>query len=60
MGILRREEDVNLWKLYNAISEYTDSQRGTNKTESNQIDSKLFGSGNGLKEKSFEKIVKLI
>jgi len=60
MGILMREKNINLWKLYNAIAEYTDTQKGSKKPESNQIDSRLFGSGNGLKEKSFEKIVKLI
>lgn len=60
IGIFMRDAKQNLWKLYNAISEYADTQKGSKKPESNQIDSRLFGSSNGLKEKSFEKIVKLI
>ena len=37
IGIFMRSKDQNLWKLYNAISEYADTQKGMKKPESSQI-----------------------
>jgi len=62
LGFLNVQDSVNLWNIYNAVTEYADNVKSAKKKQDEElkVHSALFGSGDSVKKRAFTEIVKVI
>ena len=62
LGFLNIKDSVNLWNIYNAVTEYTDNVKSAKKKQDEElkVHGALFGSGDNVKKRAFTEIVKVI